>query len=74
VAFAPRTRLHHLTSLWGASVRLMRWPLARTRSAHGSTPSRSQIRSVPKPLKWELCLRIGDRLPCYELLEEVRQP
>ncbi|HEY1420905.1 MAG TPA: hypothetical protein VGG90_09385 [Candidatus Dormibacteraeota bacterium] len=32
------------------------------------------IESQPKPLKWKVRARVGDRMPWYELPEEVRSP
>jgi hypothetical protein len=34
----------------------------------------SAIAAKPKPLKWKLRARVGDRMPWYELPEEVRSP
>jgi hypothetical protein len=34
----------------------------------------SAIEGQPKPLKWKLRARVGDRMPWYELPEEVRSP
>lgn len=34
----------------------------------------SAIEARPKPLKWKVRARVGDRLPWYELPEEVRSP
>jgi hypothetical protein len=34
----------------------------------------SAIEAKPKPLKWKLRARVGDRMPWYELPEEVRSP
>jgi len=34
----------------------------------------SAIEAQPKPLKWKLRARVGDRMPWYELPEEVRSP